>query len=41
MVRSMSSLGSIVLDIEGGRLDATFLDSAGLIQDRFTILGEQ
>ena len=37
MVVSLSSLGSLVLDIDGLRLDALFLDDQGAVQDRYTI----
>ena len=38
MVISLNSLGSVVLDIDGGRLDAKFLDESGTVRDDFTIL---
>ena len=38
MYISLSRLGSLVLDIDGGRLDATFLGSDGVVADYFTIL---
>ncbi len=38
MYISMNVLGSMVLDFNGDRLDAKFLDSAGTIQDDFTII---
>ena len=38
MAVSLRSLGSMVLDVNGNRLDAIFLDSTGNIQDDFTIL---
>ena len=38
MVVSLNSLGSMVLDVFDGRLDAVFLDSAGVTRDSFTIL---
>ena len=38
MVVSMSVLGSLVLDVDGNRLDATFLRSSGTVGDTFTIL---
>ncbi len=38
MVTSFDVLGSLVLDIEGLRLDATFLDSNGEVRDSFTIV---
>ncbi|MBK5298311.1 MAG: metallophosphoesterase, partial [Vicinamibacteria bacterium] len=38
MVVSLNSLGSMVLDVDDGRLDAVFLDSSGVTRDSFTIL---
>jgi len=38
MYTSQSVLGSMVLDITGNRLDATFLDSSGVRRDYFSIL---
>ncbi len=38
MVVSFNLLGSVVLDVDGHRLDATFLDSTGIERDHFTIL---
>jgi hypothetical protein len=38
MVVSMSVLGSLVLDVDGNRLDATFLRSSGTVGDTFTIM---
>lgn len=38
MFLSLNSLGSLVLDISGNRLDAFFLDQAGAVQDKFTIV---
>jgi hypothetical protein len=38
MAVSLDALGSVVLDIDGDRLDATFVDAAGRPRDRFTIL---
>ena len=38
MVVSMATLGSMVLDVNGNRLDAMFLDSTGNLRDDFTIL---
>jgi hypothetical protein len=38
MFISLNTLGSMVLDVDGGRLDAKFLDSTGATQDYFTIL---
>ncbi len=35
---SLNTLGSVVLDIDGQRLDASFLDSTGVVQDEFTIV---
>ena len=37
MVFSFDILGSVVLDIDTNRLDATFLDDLGNIQDYFTM----
>ena len=37
MVTSLNTLGSLVLDIAGDRLDARFLDDAGRVQDAFTV----
>jgi hypothetical protein len=37
---SLNTLGSLVLDVRRGRLDAAFLDAAGAVRDRFTILKE-
>jgi|GEM_PF-1470786 len=37
MVRSLPILGSMVIDVDGDRLDAHFIDSAGAVQDNFTI----
>ncbi|MBI2931757.1 MAG: metallophosphoesterase [Planctomycetes bacterium] len=37
MFISMNNLGSMVLDVDGGRLDARFLRENGMIADRFTI----
>jgi 3',5'-cyclic AMP phosphodiesterase CpdA len=34
---SLDRLGSMVLDVEGTRLDAVFLNDAGVVDDRFTI----
>lgn len=31
-------LGSVALDVDGGRLDAVFLDNAGAVRDSFTIV---
>ena len=38
MAESMLTLGSMVLDVSGSRLDAVFLDSSGTIRDEFTII---
>jgi murein DD-endopeptidase MepM/ murein hydrolase activator NlpD/PKD repeat protein len=37
MFLSVSSLGSLVLDVSGNRLDAVFLDDTGSVLDEFTI----
>ncbi len=38
MYFSAAQLGSVVLDVDGGRLDARFLTSTGAVADDFTIL---
>ena len=38
MFLSLNVLGSVVLDVDGDRLDASFLDSAGTVRDHFTVL---
>src|SRR3990172_10932086 len=38
MFLSFNTLGSMVLDIYGNRLDAFFIDEDGIIRDNFTIL---
>jgi hypothetical protein len=38
MFSSQGVLGSVVLDVNGNRLDATFLDSTGVRRDYFTIV---
>jgi hypothetical protein len=38
MYVSLNVLGSVVLDINGNRLDATFLDDLGAVRDTFTIV---
>ena len=38
MVASIASLGSLVLDFNGNRLDAHFLDGAGVVRDSFAIV---
>jgi tetratricopeptide (TPR) repeat protein len=40
MITSMNTLGSMVLDVHGGRLDAVFLDSKGVVRDRFSLVKE-
>jgi hypothetical protein len=37
MVESLKALGSVVLDIDAGRLDALFLDHDGTVRDHYTI----
>jgi len=38
MFVSLNVLGSVVLDVDGRRLDLQFLDSTGVVRDSFTIL---
>jgi hypothetical protein len=38
MYLSLNVLGSMVLDVNGNRLDATYLDSTGTVRDTFTII---
>lgn len=38
MYTSQTVLGSLVLDVEGNTLDATFLDSSGVPRDHFSII---
>lgn len=38
MVISLNQLGSMILDIDGNRLDAVFLNASGEIGDEFTII---
>jgi tetratricopeptide (TPR) repeat protein len=38
MVLSLNVLGSLVLDVNGDRLDAKFLDDLGVVRDSFTIV---
>jgi hypothetical protein len=38
MVTSLNVLGSMVVDVEGSRLDARFLSSSGAVLDSFTIV---
>ena len=37
MFISLETLGSLVIDVFGNRLDAVFLDDAGVVRDSFTI----
>ncbi len=37
MLRSIYVLGSLVIDVDGNRLDAIMLDEAGVIRDRLTL----
>lgn len=38
MITSLNVLGSMVIDIDGDRLDARFIDNLGAMRDSFTIL---
>lgn len=38
MAIGLEALGSLVLDVDGNRLDGRFLDDAGIVLDEFTIL---
>ncbi|MEJ8568077.1 DNRLRE domain-containing protein [Elongatibacter sediminis] len=38
MFVSLNSLGSLVLDVSGNRMDVVFLDQTGSVQDEFTVL---
>jgi hypothetical protein len=38
MFLSLNRLGSLVLDIDGDRLDARFIEETGIVSDYFTIL---
>lgn len=38
MATSLASLGSLVLDVDGLRLDARFVDAAGTVRDAFTLI---
>jgi hypothetical protein len=38
MFVSLNVLGSMVLDVDGGRLDAVFLDASGVVRDSFEIV---
>jgi acid phosphatase type 7 len=40
MYVSLNTLGSMVLDVNGERLDVTFLDSTGVVRDYFTMIKE-
>ena len=40
MFLSLATLGSMVLDVAGDRLDARFIDAAGEVRDRFTLQKE-
>ncbi len=40
MFISLNVLGSMVLDVDGNRLDAVFLDSTGAVRDRFSVIKE-
>jgi hypothetical protein len=35
---NINELGSMVIDVDGDRLDAVFLNSTGAVRDRFTIM---
>jgi murein DD-endopeptidase MepM/ murein hydrolase activator NlpD len=37
MFVSLNSLGSLVLDVSGNRMDVTFLDQGGTVRDSFTV----
>jgi hypothetical protein len=37
-VLALDSLGSVVIDVDGDRLDARFLDDAGVVADHWTLL---
>ena len=37
MCLSLNTLGSLVLDFDGPRLDATFIDDKAVVRDYFTI----
>jgi hypothetical protein len=37
MFYSVSNIGSVVLDVEGDRMDVRFLNAGGVIEDRFTL----
>ena len=38
MLIAFRELGSMVLDVEGLRLDAIFLSDSGVIEDHFTLV---
>jgi hypothetical protein len=38
MFLSLDVLGSLVLDVDGDRLDAKFLDDLGAVRDSFAIV---
>ncbi|MFN7941803.1 MAG: metallophosphoesterase family protein [Thermoanaerobaculia bacterium] len=40
MQTSLSALGSFVLDVAPGRLEGRFVDAAGVVRDRFTLIHE-
>ena len=37
MFHSVQTLGSVILDVDGPRMDVTFLDSTGDVEDEFTM----
>jgi hypothetical protein len=37
-VFALDSLGSVMIDVDGDRLDARFLDDAGVVADHWTLL---
>jgi hypothetical protein len=37
MIKAGLVLGSVVLDVDGGRVDAAFLDSSGVVRDHYTV----
>lgn len=38
MLVGLNSLGSLVIDVSGNRMDVVFLDGSGVVQDDFTVL---
>src|SRR6185436_19168812 len=38
MFTSLAVLGSVVIDVDGARLDATFVDDQSRVRDSFTII---